>query len=473
MLLEPDEPPKNLGWDAFEGTRPRARPTSRWTPPASSSGPSRLYSRDEGCSVTGGYVYQGLALPAVEPLSLRRFLLGLAVVAEGGARWAGRRTSGASARRCRSSPTRPRRRRRARVRLGHRRDLPRGQPRRQRADRPVDPHAHAVTGMPGRKARAGGCAAASRWTARGAGAGRGRERALDHDRFDGRRGAAPTPIATDSGRSTTSTSPASSFGTPKRPSSHSTIPPRAVPGSTSASPRNSASQRVARPLVDLLGRADLLDAAVAHDGDTVGQRERLGLVVRHEQRGRAGGAEDRRTSAATSRAGRRRGPRRARRAGPRPGPRRAPGPARPAGVRRRTARAGRRPPGRASPTSSRHSLGPSAVPRAEGHVAFRRSDAGTARRPARPSRSAGAQAPPRRRRRRPGARRSPTARRRAPRSRRSCAAAWSCPSRWGPAGRPARPCPRAGTRHRRPGCGRSASRHGGRRWPATRPIRLP
>ena len=49
----------------------------------------------------------------------------------------------------------------------------------------------------------------------------------------------------------------------------------------------------AGPLVDLLGRAGLLDAPVAQHGDGVGERERLRLVVRDEQRARAGGAQDR------------------------------------------------------------------------------------------------------------------------------------------------------------------------------------
>src|SRR5882757_7654953 len=42
-----------------------------------------------------------------------------------------------------------------------------------------------------------------------------------------------------------------------------------------------------RPLVGLLRRADLLDAALAHDHDPVGQRHRLVLVVGHENRGGA------------------------------------------------------------------------------------------------------------------------------------------------------------------------------------------
>ena len=42
-----------------------------------------------------------------------------------------------------------------------------------------------------------------------------------------------------------------------------------------------------RPLVDLTGRADLLDAAGIHDGDPVRHGERLLLVVRHEDQGHA------------------------------------------------------------------------------------------------------------------------------------------------------------------------------------------
>ena len=41
----------------------------------------------------------------------------------------------------------------------------------------------------------------------------------------------------------------------------------------------------ARPPVDCLRRADLDDAAICHDSDTVGKRHRLGLVVGHEDSG--------------------------------------------------------------------------------------------------------------------------------------------------------------------------------------------
>jgi hypothetical protein len=70
VLLEPDEPPKNLGWSAFEGTeRVRRHELDRdgelvW--------PVAQYPHPEGCSVTGGVVYAGSALPGLG----RRYLYG-------------------------------------------------------------------------------------------------------------------------------------------------------------------------------------------------------------------------------------------------------------------------------------------------------------------------------------------------------------------------------------------------------------
>jgi glucose/arabinose dehydrogenase len=63
VLLEPDEPPKNLGWSAFEGThRLDGHDLDRtgdlvW--------PVAVYEHNPGCSVTGGSVYGGGALPSL------------------------------------------------------------------------------------------------------------------------------------------------------------------------------------------------------------------------------------------------------------------------------------------------------------------------------------------------------------------------------------------------------------------------
>ncbi|MBA3622356.1 MAG: PQQ-dependent sugar dehydrogenase, partial [Euzebyales bacterium] len=50
----------NYGWDRFEGTRPY-----EGGPRGALAFPVFEYSHDEGCSVTGGYVYRGRALPAL------------------------------------------------------------------------------------------------------------------------------------------------------------------------------------------------------------------------------------------------------------------------------------------------------------------------------------------------------------------------------------------------------------------------
>jgi glucose/arabinose dehydrogenase len=64
VQIEPDEPPKNLGWSVFEGTREleHGRKLDRhgdivW--------PAATYTHDDGCSVTGGFVYHGTDLPAL------------------------------------------------------------------------------------------------------------------------------------------------------------------------------------------------------------------------------------------------------------------------------------------------------------------------------------------------------------------------------------------------------------------------
>jgi glucose/arabinose dehydrogenase len=61
VLLEPDEPPKNLGWSAFEGTERVAEGDDSLTD-TELVWPVAQYTHAEGCSVTGGYVYQGTRL---------------------------------------------------------------------------------------------------------------------------------------------------------------------------------------------------------------------------------------------------------------------------------------------------------------------------------------------------------------------------------------------------------------------------
>jgi glucose/arabinose dehydrogenase len=62
VLLEPDEPPKNLGWSAFEGTK-RVGDGDDSLTDGELVWPVTEYTHEEGCSVTGGYVYQGAKLP--------------------------------------------------------------------------------------------------------------------------------------------------------------------------------------------------------------------------------------------------------------------------------------------------------------------------------------------------------------------------------------------------------------------------
>jgi glucose/arabinose dehydrogenase len=70
VLLEADEPPKNLGWSAYEGT------TRYEEHELAGAGeliwPVAAYDHDEGCSVTGGLVYGGVGIPALN----RRYVYG-------------------------------------------------------------------------------------------------------------------------------------------------------------------------------------------------------------------------------------------------------------------------------------------------------------------------------------------------------------------------------------------------------------
>jgi glucose/arabinose dehydrogenase len=70
VQLEPDEPPKNLGWSAYEGANEVDGG------PLHGDGeliwPVATYSHDDGCSVTGGVVYGGALLPGFN----RRYVYG-------------------------------------------------------------------------------------------------------------------------------------------------------------------------------------------------------------------------------------------------------------------------------------------------------------------------------------------------------------------------------------------------------------
>jgi glucose/arabinose dehydrogenase len=68
VLLEPDEPPKNLGWSAYEGTlRVEEEGAHELDRTGELIWPVVSYGHDErgGCSVTGGVVYRGTALPGL------------------------------------------------------------------------------------------------------------------------------------------------------------------------------------------------------------------------------------------------------------------------------------------------------------------------------------------------------------------------------------------------------------------------
>ena len=65
VQLEPDEPPKNLGWSAFEGTK-RVGDGEDSLTDGELVWPVAQYTHDDGCSVTGGYVYQGTRLPRLQ-----------------------------------------------------------------------------------------------------------------------------------------------------------------------------------------------------------------------------------------------------------------------------------------------------------------------------------------------------------------------------------------------------------------------
>ena len=127
MLLEPDEPPKNLGWSAFEGTERVGEGDDSLTD-GELVWPVAQYTHDDGCSVTGGYVYQGTKLPRLAGRYLYGdFCSGVLWSLEGAPRGPRGRRPPRARRRAAAHAHRARRRRRAAVRLGRRRDLPRRQ----------------------------------------------------------------------------------------------------------------------------------------------------------------------------------------------------------------------------------------------------------------------------------------------------------------------------------------------------------
>jgi glucose/arabinose dehydrogenase len=70
VLLEPDEPPKNLGWSAYEGTSRYAE--HNLAGDGELIWPVAAYDHDQGCSVTGGLVYGGVGIPELN----RRYVYG-------------------------------------------------------------------------------------------------------------------------------------------------------------------------------------------------------------------------------------------------------------------------------------------------------------------------------------------------------------------------------------------------------------
>lgn len=53
----------NYGWNVYEGAMPYRNPDRR--PPRDFAAPVFTYGHDAGCSITGGYVYRGRAVPAL------------------------------------------------------------------------------------------------------------------------------------------------------------------------------------------------------------------------------------------------------------------------------------------------------------------------------------------------------------------------------------------------------------------------
>ena len=63
VALEPDEPPKNLGWPAYEGTQ--ALENAELDRTGQLVFPVAAYDHAQGCSITGGSIYRGTRIPAL------------------------------------------------------------------------------------------------------------------------------------------------------------------------------------------------------------------------------------------------------------------------------------------------------------------------------------------------------------------------------------------------------------------------
>ena len=121
-----DEPPKNLGWDAFEGTAKTEEDDFALDTAGELVWPVATYTHDDGCSVTGGYVYQGTRLPRLRGRYVYGdFCSGVAVVAEGRPAGQGGGGPARARRRAAAHAHRARRRRRAAVRVRERLRIPR------------------------------------------------------------------------------------------------------------------------------------------------------------------------------------------------------------------------------------------------------------------------------------------------------------------------------------------------------------
>ena len=169
------------------------------------------------------------------------------------------------------------------------------------------------------------------------------------------------PIAIDSGRSSTSTGPSTSCVGREGAQLAARPGRRRVAGDDLDLAEERGDPARGRARVDLLRRADLLDHAVAHHRDGLGDAQRLLLVVGDEEGGHPAGRGSRAPPGAGGRAARRRGSRTARRAGSARGSARARGRARRAAAGRRRARAPGALPSPPRPTSSSTSRDPPAV----------------------------------------------------------------------------------------------------------------